>query len=409
MMLMVAAFCTMLPQASGAAVVSFNPALELSQVYTSNALFTSDETATSDTYTGFALVLPVKREAPKNTAEFTYRPSYQAYDSLDSLSNLPPSLLFRLDSTPTEALSTNLSTSYYRGQDQGLPNSDTGPDLILTPRNTREQGRIDLGFSHRFSGKWNWGANAYYEALSYTTIDDIEQDPNAYIPENRTAIGLVGRFGRAVSARTNVGLAVRFNQFDLDISGTEQVQRLELTLLHKPSRRNQLDVRLGAFRGEFDRNVPVEPGQSDSRSGFSGNFLFERIFSAFNFRIFALHEPTSGYNFIGTSTNTVAGLSLSWALSKRVSTGATARFSRADSTFEDDVTVENIGLGGTLDYRPFRTLSFRFSAAASDQTSGGQLEAAGNASIAVFQGSLDIVWTPLANKKIAAGFLGTGN
>ena len=73
------------------------------------------------------------------------------------------------------------------------------------------------------------------------------------------------------------------------------------------------------------------------------------------------------------------------------------------------MTVENIGLGGTLDYRPLRTLSFRFSATASDQTSGGQLEAAENASIAVLQGSIDIVWSPLANKRIAAGFTGSGD
>jgi len=398
---LVAALCTTFPLPTGAATTTFNPRLELWRVYTSNALFSSTDEEISDSFTALTLVLPVARTTPKSLTRFTYSPSYQGYDSLDSLNNLTHRALLEVNATPTEASDINFSGLYYKGQDQGPAGNISDEDLILTPRNSREQGRVELDYDNRISGNWNWGAGTYYEDLRFSSIDDNEEGPESFVPENRTAVGVEGRIGRQMSPRTDTGLELGFDQFDLEVSGKENVQRLAIFLNHVFSRRSRLELQAGGFQTELDRGESLEPGQDNSRSGFYGRFDFVRAYSGFNLRLFGSHRPTSGYNFVGTSTNTIAGLTVSPDFSEKLAADATIRYSRADSTFAQDASIDSIALGGNLAYRPFRTLSFRFSAWVSSQTSDGQLAGVEAADIAVFEGSFAIVWSPLAGKPIA--------
>jgi hypothetical protein len=395
--------CAAFALPGSAAVTTFDPSLQLWRVYTSNALFSSSEEAVSDSYTALSLFLPVARKTPRSFTRLTYSPSYQGFDSLDSLDNLTHRVLLEANATPTEASTIDISTLYYKGQDQVRPDASSDPNFVLTPRNSREQGRVELDYTNRITGQWNWGARTYYEDLRYSFIDDTDEQPDSFVPQDRTAIGVEGRIGRNTSLRTSTGLEIGFDRFDLDVSGQEDVQRLSLFLNHAFSRRNQLELQGGGFQSEIDRKAPLEPGQDNTRSGFYGRFDFVRVYSGFNLRLFASHRPTSGYDFVGTSTNSIAGLTFNPEFSDKLAGDATIRYLKADSTFGEDAAIENIGVGGNLGYRPFRTLSFRFSAWVSSQTGSGRLGESTSADISVFEGSIAIVWNPLAGKPIAGG------
>ena len=202
-------------QPTPAATISFNPSLGIAQSYTSNVLFTSEDEI-SDTYTTVGLTLPVTRTTKKSETQFIYRPSYQIYNSSDQLDNLSHQLSLLVASQPGRAAQIDFNLRYYYGQGQGSADSTDGSDLVVIPRNTREQGTIGLSIGNRIAGRWRWGATAQYETLSYSQISDDTGNPGPVLPQDRTSIGAIGLITYGLSSLSSAGIEVGVSQFDLD-------------------------------------------------------------------------------------------------------------------------------------------------------------------------------------------------
>lgn len=388
-----------------AATVSFNPSLWIGQSYTSNVLFTSEEEI-SDSYTTVGLTLPVTRTTKKSETEFIYRPSYQFYNSADQLDNLSHQLSLLVASRPGRAATVDLNVLYYYGQDQGAADSTDGSDIILLPRNTREQGTIGLSFGNRISGRWRWGASAEYEILSYSQIRDDGGDLGPVLPQDRTSIGAAGLITYDLSPLSSAGFEVRVSQFDLDITGKENVEELSFVYRKTGSRNSTFRLGIGGYRSSLDPAVPLPPEQNLTQTGAQAVFSYDRELRTLQWGIRGAHRPTFGYGRFGFSTDTYLGVFLGKAFSRVLDGGLALRWARSEPRIEFETldSVDSVAIGGHLSLQAHPTLGLRLSANVVDQLSrsnqGGDLP---TGDVAALQATFLLVWSPLAEKPIAQG------
>jgi hypothetical protein len=396
------------PRFGPAGTISFNPSLNFAQSYTSNVLFTS-ENEISDTFTTIGLTFPVIRTTKKSKAQFIYSPAYQIYSSADQLDNLSHQLSLQVRSQPGRSAKTDLSVLYSYGQDQGAADSTNAADFTLIPRSTREQGRISLGFENQISGRWGWGALAYYETLSYSSIRDSDSDLDPVLPRDRTAVGAVGRITRSLSALASVGFEVEVDQFDIISTGKEDLLQLSFLYRKTASRGSKFNLRVGAFRSTLEPLIPLPPEINNTQTDFQGDFSYDREIRSFRFDVRGSHSPTFGYGRAGTSTDTYLGVSLNKDLTRRLDGGLTARWARSAPRVEGLATVDSVAVGGGLGLQAHPTLSLRFGANLVDQI-GNDDSLADSAlrDVAVLEAYFTLVWSPLARKPIAQIAAGGG-
>ena len=388
-----------------AATISFNPSLGIGQSYTSNVLFTSEEEI-SDTYTTVGLTFPVTRTTRKSETQFIYRPSYQFYNSADQLDNLSHQLSLLVASRPGRAAKIDFNVLYYYGQDQGAADSTDGSDLVLIPRNTREQGTIGLSFGNRISGRWRWGASAKYETLSYSQIEDDLGDLGPVLPQDRTSIGAAGLITYDLTPLSSAGFEVGVSQFDLALTGKEDVEELTFVYQKTGTRNSTFNLRIGGFRTSLDPSVPLPPEKNLTQTGAQGGFFYGRELRTFGWGISGSHRPTFGYGRFGTSTDTYLGVLFTKNFSRTFDGGLTLRWARSEPRieFERLDSVDSAAIAGHLSLQAHPTLRLRVSANVVDQLSsssqGGDLP---TGDVAVLQATFLLVWSPLAEKPIAQG------
>ncbi|MGB5160098.1 MAG: hypothetical protein WBQ27_03130 [Thermoanaerobaculia bacterium] len=388
-----------------AATISFNPSLGVYQSYTSNVLFTSTDEI-SDTYTTVALTFPVIRTTKKSETRFIYSPAYQFYNSDDRLDNLSHRLELSLGSAPGRTATVNLNLLYYYGQDQGAADSTDGSDIILLPRNTREQGTIGLSFGNRISGRWGWGASAEYETLSYSQIGEDRGDLGPVLPQDRTSIGAAGSITYDLSSLSSAGFEVEVRQFDIDITGKEDVEGLSFVYQKSGSRNSTFNLSVGGYRSTLDPAVPLPSETNLTQTGAQGRFSYGRELRTFGFGIRGSHRPTFGYGRFGTSTDTYLGVIFSKVFSRTLKGGLALSWARSEPRIEFETldSVDSAAIGGHLSLQAHPTLRLRLSANVVDQLSranqGGDLP---TGDVAVLQATFLLAWSPLAEKPIAQG------
>lgn len=390
-------------QPTPAAIISFNPSLGIGQSYTSNVLFTSEDEI-SDTFTTVGLTLPVTRTTKKSETQFIYRPSYQFYNSSDQLDNLSHQLSLLVASRPERAARVDFNLRYYYGQDQGAAESTDGSDLILIPRNTREQGTIGLSVGNRISGRWRWGLSGQYETLSYSQIRDDTGDLGPLLPQDRTSIGGVGLIAYELSPLSSAGFEVGVSQFDLDLTGTEDVQELTFVYQKTGTRNSTFSLSIGGFRTSLNPTIPLPPDVSLTQTGAQGGFFYGRELRSFGFGIRGSHRPTFGYGRFGTSTDTLLGVLFNKDFSRTLEGGLTLRWARSEPRveFERLDSVDSVAIGGSLRLQAHPTLALRLAANVVDQIgSGTQTGFSTFGDVAVLQATFVLVWSPLAQKPIA--------
>lgn len=390
-----------------AATITFNPAFGLGQSYTSNALFTS-ENEISDSYTTISLYLPVTQETKKSETSFIYSPAYQFFNSATQLDNLSHTLDLIVQSTPSRTATIDARASYYHGQDQGSADSTNGSDLILTSRNTRDQGRLDLAFGNKISGRWRWGASTYYESLKYSSIKERDDIPEPFLPQNRTALGAAGQVTRNVSSRRSIGLELGVDQFDLDFTGTEDVGRVSFVFQQAGGRHSSFSLRVGAYQSsqnpEFDLPIDTE----DTITGFQGDFSYTREFKTFDFNLLGSHQPTYGYDRFGTSTNSYLTTNFNKTFTRRIDGGMALRWARSAPTLDELPAIDSLALSGGLSFRPIPSLALQIAANVVDQTSGDTSDTDPSfRNVAVLNATFTLVWSPWAQKPIAGGSSGS--
>ena len=390
-------------QPAPAATISFNPSLGIAQSYTSNVLFTSEDEI-SDTYTTVGLTLPVTRTTKKSETQFIYRPSYQIYNSSDQLDNLSHQLSLLVASQPERAAQIDFNLRYYYGQDQGSADSTDGSDLVLIPRNTREQGTIGLSIGNRIAGRWRWGASAQYETLSYSQISDDTGNLGPVLPQDRTSIGGVGLIAYELSPLSSAGFEVGLRQFDLDLTGTEDVQELTFVYQMRGTRNSTFNLSIGGFQTSLNPTIPLPPETNLTQTGAQGGFFYGRELRSFGFGITGSHRPTFGYGRFGTSTDTYLGVFFNKDFSRALDGALTLRWARSEPRieFERLDSVDSAAIGGSLRFQAHPTLALRFAANVVDQIgSGNQTGTSAFGDVAVLEATAVLIWSPLAQKPIA--------
>jgi len=389
------------PRSGPAATFSFNPSFGLSQSYTTNVLFTSEDEI-SDSYTTLSLYFPVVRTTRKSETSFTYSPAYQVYNNSTQFDNLSHKLDLSVQSTPSRTAAVNLSLRYYYGQDQGAADSTNPADFLLIPRNIREQGRIGLGFENRISGRWRWGASTHYETLSYSSIRDSEGDLDPVLPQDRTAIGVAGRISRSLSELASVGFEVEVSQFDIVSFGKEDLEHLTFLYQKAGSPRSEFNLRLGVFRSTLNPLIPLPPDIDDTQTDFQGGFSYSRELRTFSLGIRGSHAPTFGYGRSGTSTDTDLVVDLGKDLTRRINGGLAARWARSTPRDEMLATVDSVAVGGGLRIQAHPTLFLRVSANVVDQVGSRDSPPRSTlGDVGVLEATFTLLWSPLAQKPIA--------
>lgn len=392
------------PRFGPAATISFNPSLDFAQSYTSNVLFTSGDEI-SDTYTTVGITFPIRRTTRKSETQFIYRPAYQFYNSDDALDNLSHELSLIATSRPGRSGTVDLRLLYYDGQDQGAADSTNGADLTLVPRSTREQGTVGLGFGSRISDRWRWRASANYETLAYSQIQDDTGDPEPVLPQDRTSIGATGLITYDLSSLSSAGFEVEVSQFDIDITGKEDVEGLSFVYQKSGSRNSTFNLRVGGYRSTLDPAVPLPPSIDLTQTGFQGGFSYGRELRTFGYTIRGSHRPTFGYGNFGTTTDTNLRVLIDKILTRRLDGGLAFRWARSTprvEVLEELGSVDTASLGGLLSWQAHPTLLLRLAANVLDQL--GSDNPVGDVTfrdVAVFQATFELIWSPLARKRIA--------
>ena len=390
-------------QPSHTATISFNPSLGIAQSYTSNALFTTEDEI-SDTYTTVGLNFPVTRTTRKSETRFEYSPAYQFFNSATRLDNLSHRLILNAQSRPGRSAIADLRLEYYYGQDQGAADSTNGADLTLIPRNTREQGTAGLGFRGRISGRWRWRTSANYETLSYSRISDDEGDLGPIVPQDRSSVGVTGLIGYELSPLSSAGFEVELSQFDLDITGKEDLEELSFVYRKTASRNSTFSLSVGGYRSTLKPAVPLPTEIDLTQTGAQGGFFYRRELRTFGFGIRGSHRPTFGYGRLGLSNDTYLSVLFDRRFSRTLDGGLAFRWARSTprGAFEELPSVDSLAVGGRLELQAHPTLSLRVSANVVDQIGDDNRAgflAIGDAS--VFEATFWLAWSPLAEKPIA--------
>ncbi len=164
-----------------------------------------------------------------------------------------------------------------------------------------------------------------------------------------------------MSKATSLGLAYRYNHFDLELSGEEDHHALGLSIGHQIGRLRKLDAFVGAFDGSGDR-------VGADRSGLSAQISFEQMLRAVRLAVYAGHAPSSGGSLSGTSTDTNIGISLASIRARNWTWFTSASYSRRDSSIPGAATLDTLGLGAEIARRLTAKLALSLSASYFEQS-----------------------------------------
>jgi hypothetical protein len=401
----VAAFAAGLAWLAGSGVAwaqrdTFNPSVGIGGAYTDNIQIVGNQ-QDSDSIVDLVADLPWVRETRKHTINLRYRPTVLRYDEYDVLDREEHDLAFNfLNRMSRGRLTVDSRVNF--SQRQGDAGSLDESDLFLSQRADRDVYQANVRYSEDRSRRWRWEVMA---GGAIRNFDPVEGAPTGGDPSNvnedRDELITAASLQRNLSRTASLGVEYGYRYFDLEFSGDENSHLLGVVYSKELSRRSEFEVSVGGYfsKGEAVRD-PSDPTSDDERTGFSGRASYTRDYRSFRLQVDASHLPTSGGNSLGTSTNTVIGLTVrstadslwDWRISPRVA-------NRDPSGSDNNRT--SAGLRGMVEraFNRRRDLSIRLDANYVNQSYQNEDQE----DRSIFTAALNLLWYPIARTELARG------
>lgn len=377
---------------------AFHPELFLDQAYNSNMLTQPEGEETSDFITRVGVGLPVHRNWRSGSLSFEYLPSYEWYRDNEDLNHDEHRLRFGVAAAPARRSALDYDLAWSRTQPQGtIEDAETG-DLVLVPRSEQDLVSTSLRFNREFSQKMSWRAAAEASRTTHTLLEDPAADPTTGGLEDRSQYaGLLG-LDRAVSRKDRFGVEARWDLYDLESSGEEDVAQLFLTWTRAVPESYDLSFRVGSFRRESDPGEIGPPLEESDESGVTYAASVAKLFPRSRLGVSANHGPSAGGAIVGTSTNTTAALTWAGSPNPRWDWALNSVYTLREPTNPDVPEIETLGGGGRVEWRPGRRAALRLAASYTERTTDDPTMDA-----SVFVGTLSVVWLPRGPERPSGG------
>ncbi|MDH3628284.1 MAG: hypothetical protein OEV00_02325 [Acidobacteriota bacterium] len=375
--------------------VRFDPSIALEQGYSDNVGF-SGAMEESDTETRLQIVLPWDRETRKSRLRFSYTPTLTKFGDFDQLDNDGHKLSMEYDRDFGSGSGLALRLSADRTQTQGDAAGIDDSDLFLTDRTERDRLRADLRYRGNLKGRWGWGGTLGLATTSFEEITDFAPMPLASGAEDRDEIRAGISVTRAISRKSNLGIAYDYGRFDLDMSGNEDSHQVSIVGGYEVSRNERLSYTIGGFQSNGEAAVGGV-STDDSRHGFSASISYEKKMKRAGLNLALRHEPTSGGARVGTSTNTSIALGIAGSIASQWRWSTSTRYAQRDSSDEALATLDTIAVGGEVERDVSGIFSVRLQTNYITQSGGDSATDETSTIVA----RLGLVWRPLGRSPIA--------
>lgn len=349
----------------------------------------------SDVGFRIATELPVEHQLAKGSIEFRYRPQFEQFNEFSELDNTAHKATLDLSLAPTRLSSFSMRMSYDRGLDQGRAGSERDSDLFLTRRTDRQLAGIEVDYSNRLKGGWDWRGSVGFSASQFDEIQGFDSGgPSAGVEDRTETEGSFG-ISRRLARTTSIGARFERREFDLEESGEELAELVSLVVRRELSSRSSLNLAVGAFRssGTAARGANSDP--NDRREGLQGSLALKHSRRHVDLAVFARSGPTDGGASAGTSSNSLIGLSVSGRPSPRLSWSSAIRYARREPSDAGLETLESVSVTLGTEIRVLRFIGLRLGVNYVDQSEGTD-------ELKLFSdGGISLVWYPLAGRRIS--------
>ena len=197
---------------------------------------------------------------------------------------------------------------------------------------------------------------------------------------------------RSLSQQTGLGILIEHNSYELDISGSEDVERLAMVVnrnLGGPGDELRLDLGVSSRSGDF-----ILPGSSEfttiESTDFFGAVSFTRTLRKSTWTMSAALQPSSGGVSELTTTDTVAGIIYRFSPGPIWSGSVSGRYASQDPVDDAREAIDSLACGFQIEWRPIRRFGCRLGADTFEQSGQTGLD-----DISVTRGWLGLVWYPL--------------
>lgn len=352
---------------------TFSPRGSIGLNYTDNVRFVGkgESEATDDSVLRLGLTLPWVRQLQRGAFTFSYQATYNKHDKFDSLDNLSHRLGLNLSKRSRPRSSLGLGVNYAKTQSQGNAQFLEDLDLFLNRRTDRESANFNFSYRGPFANRWGWNTSLGAAVNRFDEISGAEEVPPTEPLEDReTFHGALGIYYERSPGRA-IGVTYTRSVFDLDRTGRETVQAVSLQLfrgLLQPT--PSLTFSLGVFSRNIESDDPARA--SDSEVRLQGALTYRPTLRKVNLSLSAGHQPSGGGSRPGTSTNTLAAMTVGSKSTRRWGWQTSLRYALRDPTGEDQNTLESASLDASLFKELARNVSVRLRGGYVDQTGTGK-------------------------------------
>ncbi len=405
-----AILCAISVSGAWAQRTTFNPSINVGAGYTDNIAY-EDENERSDTSSRIELDLPVSRQWDSGSMEFYYRPSYTTQRDEDDFDRDEHRLGFNTTSVIDRRTNWGFSAAYSKTQVQFSPAivefDPIDDDPFVSNPTDRESYGASLNLARTQSPRWNWQASLDWSQIEHDLIDGESTSAAGGSPvEDRSEYGGTFGFSRSLGRGASLGLQYRHQRFDLDVGGEEDSDSLSVTWNRTVSRTLEFGLSVGGFKstGEASDGTSLAT-DDDERTGAQGSFNLTRSFRNSRLVFSASHQPTSGSNLVGTSTNTDAGVT--YAGTRRLwDWSVSGRYGLREPSDPASFDLTNVSAGASIERFFRKQIGVRFGTARTDQSSDrpdDPLTGVNSDDRSAFSVEIGFVWYPLGRTKLGGG------
>ena len=389
----------LLPGAVQAADVEFHPEISIQGEYTDNVTVLPGSNGTSDVISRLQVLLPVVRKWDSGQFEFRYAPAYEWYQDTGYLDNDIHNFSFGLENNPGRKASVRFDAAYSKAVVQGGSESLIAGDLVMTSPADRERMNLATTYRRQVTRRWSWTGSLNAAGFRYDVLEDAGSAPVTEI-EDRSEWGASFELNRSLSQQTDFGLLVNHSSYELDLSGSEDVERLAMVVnrnLGGPGDELRFELGVSDRSGDF-----LLPGSSAfttlESTDFFGVVSLTRTLRKSRWTMNVSLQPSSGGVSAVPTTDTVAGVVYGFSPGPSWNGSVSGRYASQDPVDDAMETIDSLAFGFQIEWRPNRKFGYRLGADTVDQS--GQ---AGFDDRSVTRGWLGLVWYPLGPQGSSGG------
>jgi hypothetical protein len=343
-----------------------------------------------DWTTRVGLSLAMRREGKGGQAGVLYGGYYEKYRTFWEFDHSEHTLGVDLSSAAGRRSSVGFSAYYRLGQAQGNPASPDPADRNLSQRTNRQALRATVRYDRRGSGRWSIGATGYGGRWWFHQIPGVPEVPETARVEDRNEYGATAALRYNVSPRFGLGWVYGFTRYDLATTGREDLQTLDMPFSIGIGKNARLAFQFGVFqRRVINAEGEAQPVEQGVTLQGNGGVSWTQTGRAVALTVNADRAASSGGSLMGTSTDTLLGVTVSNVRRIRWSWSATARFALRDPTRQDMKTVRT-ATGSFSVERRFRDVLWAHLSAGFAQQISGDTALQGSAP----QGAIGLLWRP---------------